>query len=77
MNFEQVKTTLSQTKGDIVVVGLFKGEDPGKVLKTLDGKLATALQEAAKQHLENEGFKGKASEVVSVPTFGHMTASRM
>jgi leucyl aminopeptidase len=77
MNFEHVKTTLSQTKGDIVVVGLFKGEDAGKVLKTLDGKLPSALQEAAKHHLDNEGFKGKASEIVSVPTFGHITASRM
>lgn len=77
MNFEHVKTTLSQSKGDIVAVGLFKGEDAAKVLKSLDGKLPTALQEAAKQHLENEGFKGKASEIVSVPTFGHINASRL
>ncbi len=77
MNFEHVKTTLSQSKGDIVAVGLFKGEDAGKVLKSLDGKLPTALQEAAKQHLENEGFKAKASEIVSVPTFGHINASRL
>lgn len=77
MNFEHVKTTLSQTKGDIVVVGLFKGEDAAKVLKSIDGKLPTALQEAAKQHLENEGFKGKTNEIVSVPTFGHINASSM
>jgi len=77
MNFDQVKTSLSQSKADVVVVGLFKGEDAGKTLKSLDAKLPSAIQEAVKKHLESEGFKGKVSEVFSIPTFGHIASPRI
>ena len=77
MNFELVKTSLSQTKADIVVVGLFKGEDAGKALKGIDAKLPQAIQEAVTEHLEGEGFKAKVSDLVSIPTFGHIAAPRM
>lgn len=77
MNFELVKSSLSQTKADIVVVGLFKGEDAGKTLKGIDAKLPQAIQEAVTEHLENEGFKAKVSDLVSIPTFGNIAAPRM
>jgi leucyl aminopeptidase len=77
MNFELVKSTLSQTKADIVVVGLFKGEDAGKALKELDAKLPQSIQEAVKKHLESEGFKAKVSDLVSFPTFGNIACPRM
>lgn len=77
MNFEHVKATISQATGDIVVVGLFKGEDAARTLKSLDAKFPAALQEAAKKHLECEGFKAKVTDLVSIPTFGHIGCPRL
>ncbi len=77
MNFELVKATLTQAKGDIVVVGVYKGEDAGKALKSLDAKLPKALEDGIKKHLESEGFKGKVSEIVCLPTFGHIDCPKL
>lgn len=77
MNFELVKTSLSQTKADVVVVGLFKGEDAAKALKGIDAKLPHALQEAVKAHLDSEGFKAKITDLISIPTFGHIACPRL
>src|SRR5262249_13184302 len=77
MNCELVKGTLSQVKGDIAAIGLFKQEEGAKALKSLDGKLNAKFLETLRKHLENEGFKGKVGEIVSVPTFGHLAASRI
>ncbi len=77
MNFDLLKGTVSQAKADVAVIGFFKGEDPAKVLKSLDAKLDGKFLEMLKQHVSAEGFKGKIGEFVSLPTFGNMSAARM
>ncbi len=77
MNCELLKGTLSQLKGDITVVGIFKGEETAKALKALDTKLENSFLNGVNDHLTAEGFKAKLGDTVSLPTFGRIAASRL
>jgi hypothetical protein len=77
MKFALEKYSLSQIKDDILVVGIFKDENASGALKSLDSKFPNQLAENVKAHLESEGFKGKVTDVVSIPTFGLHPSKRI
>jgi len=77
MKFALEKSSLSQIKNDILVVCVFKDESASVALKSLDAKFPTQLADNVKAHLESEGFKGKVTDVVSIPTFGLLPCQRL
>ncbi len=77
MKLVHVKSQLSQIETDIVAVGLFRGEKVTDVLHQLDGRFSDKLAEQVLQHLDNEGFKAKDQEIVSIPTFGMHASQRL
>jgi leucyl aminopeptidase len=77
MKFAVEKAPLSQIKDDILVVGIFKDENVSAALKSLDSKFPGQLADQVKAHLVSEGFKGKVTDVVSIPTFGLHPSKRL
>lgn len=77
MKFALEKSSLSQIKNDILVVGVFKDENASVALKSLDSKFPARLADNVKAHLESEGFKGKVTDVISIPTFGLHPCTRI
>ncbi|MGE0266817.1 MAG: M17 family metallopeptidase, partial [Candidatus Obscuribacterales bacterium] len=76
MKFETCKTSFAAIDTDVLILGIFKGEEPQKVLHELDSKIDKDLSANLKSFLDEEGFKGNGYESRSFPTFGTHLARR-
>ncbi|MBZ0185682.1 MAG: hypothetical protein K8F91_05465, partial [Candidatus Obscuribacterales bacterium] len=68
MKFENQKGPLSQIEADVLVIALFKGEDPEMVLRELDAKLSLDMLKNLKKFLSEEDFKASDFETRTFPT---------
>ncbi|HEY9676573.1 MAG TPA: leucyl aminopeptidase [Drouetiella sp.] len=80
MKYKFETAALSKIKSDIVVVGVFQGEDLGNVIGSIDsslangsGNFAASIAEAA----SHEAFTGKSSQVVSLPTYDNLACKKL
>ena len=80
MKYKFETAPLSKIKSDIIVVGVFQGEDLGNVIGSIDqtlangsGNFAASIAEAA----SHEAFQGKSAQVVSLPTYDNLTCKKL
>jgi leucyl aminopeptidase len=80
MKYKFETAALSKIKSDIIVVGVFQGEDLGNVIAGIDqslangsGNFAASIAEAA----SHESFQGKTSQVVSLPTYDNLACKKL
>lgn len=76
MKFETCKTSFAGIDTDVLILGIYKGEEPQKVLQELDSKVDKELSANLESFLAEEGFKGNGYESRSFPTFGTHPARR-
>src|SRR5882672_1164883 len=80
MKYKFETAPLSKIKSDIIVVGIFQGEDLGNVIASIDssltngaGNFAASIAEAA----SHEAFQGKLAQVVSLPTYDNLNCKKL
>lgn len=80
MKYKFETAALSKIKSDVIVVGVFQGEDLGNVIAGIDqslahgsGNFAASIVEAA----SHEAFQGKLSQVVSLPTYDNLACKKL
>jgi leucyl aminopeptidase len=79
MKYKLDGTTLSEAKADVVVLGIFQGENVADVLQALDGKFSDSdhfLQLIADAAREDK-FLGKTGQMASFPTYGQIRAKKL
>lgn len=80
MKYKFETAALSKIKSDIIVVGVFQGEDLGNVIGSIDqtlangsGNFAGSIAEAA----SHDAFAGKSSQVVSLQTYDNLACKKL
>ncbi len=77
MEFKLESNALSKIVADTLVVGIFEGEVPQKVIRKLDRSFPTKFLEAIQQVCVQEGFKGKSKQSVHLPTYGALACKKL
>ncbi len=80
MKYKLESAALSECQSDLACVFVYANEKPGDVLKDLDPAFSRKLKaflEMLGQHATEDGFKGKAGQILTLPTFGNMGARRI
>lgn len=80
MKYKFETAALSKIKSDIIVIGVFQGEDLGNVIAGIDQSLANGSGNFAANIAEaasHEAFQGKAAQVVSLPTYDNLACKKL
>ncbi|MBA3857340.1 MAG: leucyl aminopeptidase [Cyanobacteria bacterium PR.3.49] len=80
MKYKSESASLSQSQSDLVCVFVYANEKVDNVLSEIDaafsGKLKSFMQTVG-SHAAEDGFKGKAGQVLTLATFGNIAARRI
>jgi len=71
------RATLSSIKADAIVLGVFQGESIKEILHHVDDSFPAQFASAISQLASDDGFKGKAQQILSLPTYGQTPAKKL
>lgn len=74
MDFKPAGATLSKVEAGVAAAGVFESEPPSRQLKKLDRAFPARFLREIDEYARSEGFKGKAGQILSLPTFGALSA---
>jgi leucyl aminopeptidase len=80
VKYKLESASLSQCQSDFVCVFVYANEKIAELLKDVDPAFARKLKpfvDMVSAHAAEDGFKGKASQVLVLPTFGNLAARRI
>jgi len=80
MKYKFEKGALADIDTNIVVVGIFQGEDITVVLQSLDANFSNGRQTFAAgvaEAAKHEGFSGKATQLLSLPTYAALACKKL
>lgn len=80
MKYKLESASLSQCQSDLVCVFVYSNESIADVLKDVDpafGRKLKPFVDMVSTHATEDGFKGKANQVLVLPTFGNLIARRI
>ena len=80
MKYKLESATLSQCQSDVACIFVYAGEKIADVLKDEDPAFARKLKpflDMISEHALEDGFKGKAGQALTLPTFGNLEARRI
>ncbi len=80
MKYKLELASLSECQSDLACVFVFANEKVSEVFKDADAAFGRKLKpfvDMLGDHVTEDGFKGKAGQVLNIPTFGHLDARRI
>lgn len=77
MEFHLDKTSPSSLKADLMVIGVFAGKPIAKQILEKDKEFSKELLGQIEEAGEDEGFKGKPEQAITLRTFGHIAAKKL